>query len=60
MLWPNEECGFYSREGDKDEQITAETHQVVNTRPLLDEYYMKLLYFSCTFLPSWESVFQSL
>lgn len=49
----------YSREWDKNEQITAETHQIMNTRPLYDEYYMKLLYFICKFMTSLESSFKA-
>lgn len=44
----------YPRERDKNEQITAETRQIMNMGPLLDEYYMKLLYLNCTFVPSLE------
>ncbi len=45
----------YPREREKNAQITAETHQIINTGPLLDEYYMNLLYFICEFMSSLES-----
>lgn len=38
------ENALRSRGEDKNEQITAETHQIMNTRPLLDKYYMKLFF----------------
>lgn len=46
----------YPWEWDKNEQIIAESHQILNMRPLLDEYYMKLFYIIWKCMPSLEPV----